>query len=175
MLVNSKELGLQLEQIGKDLLEVHGLRAYSSKLHAEVKELEARLLQQDLTEIDELLIALAAGEIGEGEVTLLGYSFLVTEADPGRDSAMDNSDYGLFVLVSDGRAVLIADVGPNYGDWRGSAGFKPRPLPNFRERLVKKLLPQLWNGVGSLSERIEGVAPQCIPALKTQTETHWSV
>lgn len=62
----------------------------------------------------------------------VGYSILCTYDDPSADSAANESEYALFILVSDGRVIEVEKLGFYGGSFRTE-------IPKAKEILARKL------------------------------------
>jgi hypothetical protein len=87
----------------------------------------------------------------------IGYSVICTDYDAGHDSGGDGSEYGLFILVSNGRIHQIAHLGMYWGSDRDESYY------SWLEILARKL-PKINDN------HIDEVAPQCVSEVNRLTE-----
>lgn len=86
----------------------------------------------------------------------VGYTILCTYDDPGADSSGNNSMYGLFLLLSDGRVMPVAKLGLYEGDTLGR-------IPSSIEMLVR-MCPFIGH------QDIAKKAPQCLEEARKASD-----
>ncbi len=86
----------------------------------------------------------------------IGHTVLCTSDDPGADSAANDSQYGLFILVDDGRVVPVVPLGVYHGTFRDEPPLMKevatRKLPRIEPREIKEKAPQCFEEARKASD-----------------------